>query len=232
MKKRIYFSVFIIAIGLLVSSYRRDNSPVVTKSFDLEDFKGITLSISCNVRIIEGQTQKVEITGREETVNNIKKTVSKGVWNIDLPNNYNKNYGKLNIVITSNKIEKLVVLGSGKITGEHALPLSAITVSGSGDIEVVTKSPLLKSTISGSGNLNISGKADKFKHHISGSGNLNGLGLETTNAEINISGSGRAKIFVKSKLNVTVNGSGSLYYKGKPSIMTNINGSGKIINLK
>ena len=229
-KKTVYYLVFIITTALVISSCSKDKSPIITQSFELETFNGVELSISGNVRIIEGQTQKVEITGREETVNEIKKTVNDGVWDIDLPNNYHNSYDELDIVISSDNIEKLILSGSGKITGEHKLPLSTIIISGSGNIDAETETSLLTSTISGSGNIDIYGKVDELKHHISGSGNLNGFGLETTDAEINISGSGNSKIFVTSKLDVTISASGIVFYKGTPTITTNITGSGRVIN--
>ena len=128
-KKTVYYLVFIITTALVISSCSKDKSPIITQSFELETFNGVELSISGNVRIIEGQTQKVEITGREETVNEIKKTVNDGVWDIDLPNNYHNSYDELDIVISSDNIEKLILSGSGKITGEHKLPLSTIIIS-------------------------------------------------------------------------------------------------------
>lgn len=229
-RKSVYYLLFIITTALVFSSCSKDRSPIITQSFELEDFNGVALSISGNVRIIEGQNQKVEITGREETVNEIEKTVNNGVWDIDLPNNYHKNYDELDIVITSNNIEKLILSGSGNITAEHTLPLSTITISGSGSIEVGTDVSVLTSTISGSGNIDISGTADKLRYINSGSGNLNGFGLETDNTEISISGSGNTEIYVISNLDVTISGSGSVSYKGTPVITTNITGSGELIN--
>ncbi|MGB3778147.1 MAG: head GIN domain-containing protein [Tunicatimonas sp.] len=235
-KKASYYLVFIITMVLVISSCIddikdiKDNSPIVTQSFQLEAFNGIALSIPGNIRIIKGQNQEVEITGREETINEIKKTVNDGVWDIVLPNNYHKSYDELDIVITSNNIEKLILSGSGKITGEHILPLSNVIISGSGKIEAETESSILTSTISGSGRIDISGKADELKHNILGSGNLNGFGLEITDAEVSTSGSGKSKILVTSNLNVTIIGSGSVYYKGTPTITTNISGVGQIID--
>jgi len=226
----LYYFVLIATTVLVISSCSEDKSPVITQSFELETFNGVELSISGNVRIIEGQNQKVEITGRKETVNAIKKTVNDGVWNIDLPNNYHKSYDKLDIVITSNNIKKIMLSGSGNITGEHILPLSTVIISGSGNIDAKTETTMLTSTISGTGNIDISGKADKFICHISGSGNISGFDLETTDAEISILGSGNAKIRATSNLNVIISGSGDVYYKGNPTVKTNITGSGKIIN--
>ena len=235
-RKASYYLVFIITMGLVISSCIKDiddikdTSPIITQSFELEDFNGIALSIPGNVRIIEGQNQEVEITGRAETVNEIKKRVNDGVWDIVLPNNYRKSYDNIDIVITSNNIEKLILSGSGKITGEHILPLSNVIISGSGKIESETQSAILTSTISGSGRIDISGKADELKLKILGSGNLNGFGLEATDTEISILGSGNSKILVTSNLDVTISGSGSVYYKGTPTIATSISGSGQIIN--
>ncbi|MGB3588466.1 MAG: head GIN domain-containing protein [Tunicatimonas sp.] len=232
-KKASYYLVFIITMVLVISSCVediKDVSPIITQSFELDAFNGIALSIPGNVRIIEGQNQEVEITGRKETINEIKKTVNDGVWDIVLPNNYHKSYDELDIIITSNNIEKLILSGSGKITGEHILPLSNVIISGSGKIEAETESSILTSTISGSGRIDVSGKADELKHNILGSGNLNGFGLETTDAEISTSGSGKSKILVTSNLDVTIIGSGSVYYKGTPTITTNISGVGQIID--
>ena len=232
-KKASYYLVFIITMVLVISSCVediKDVSPIITQSFELDAFNGIALSIPGNVRIIEGQNQEVEITGRKETINEIKKTVNDGVWDVVLPNNYHKSYDELDIIITSNNIEKLILSGSGKITGEHILPLSNVIISGSGKIEAETESSILTSTISGSGRIDVSGKADELKHNILGSGNLNGFGLETTDAEISTSGSGKSKILVTSNLDVTIIGSGSVYYKGTPTITTNISGVGQIID--
>lgn len=229
-RKFFYYFVFITTIALVISSCSKDKSPIITQSFELEAFNGVELSISGNVRIIEGHNQKVEITGREETVNEIKKTVNNGVWNIDLPDNYHKSYDELEIVITSNNLEKLILSGTGKITGEHTLRLSTVILSGSGSINAQTESSKLTSTISGSGSIDISGKTDELQHNISGSGSINGFDLETTDAAISISGSGVTRILVTSNLDVTISGSGSVYYKGTPTITANITGSGKLIN--
>ena len=226
----LYYFVLIATMVLVISSCSEDKSPVITQSFELETFNGVELSISGNVRIIEGQNQKVEITGRKETVNAIEKSVNDGVWDIDLPNAFHKSYDKLDIVITSNNIKKIMLSGSGNITGEHILPLSTVIISGSGNIDAKTETSMLTSTISGSGDIGISGKVDKFICHISGSGNISGFDLETTDAEISILGSGNAKIRATSNLDVTISGSGDVYYKGNPTIKTNITGSGKIIN--
>lgn len=225
-----YYSAFVIMTGLLISSCEKDKSPVITQTFELEAFKGIELSIAGNVRVIEGTNQKVEITGREETVHEIIKTVNSGVWDINLPDNYHKSYDELDIVITSNEIEKLIISGSGDIIGEHTLPLSSVIISGSGNIAVKTETSILNCKISGSGNITISGKTDSLKHLVSGSGNLKGFALETTDTEINITGSGNSEVFVTTNLEVKISGSGNVYFKGNPSITINITGSGKIIN--
>ncbi|MEA2041647.1 MAG: head GIN domain-containing protein [Bacteroidota bacterium] len=230
MNRKISILISVIITGLLISSCQKDTSPVITQTFELEIFNGLELSMAGNVRIIEGVNQKVEITGPEETVLEIIKTVESGIWNISLPNYYNKSYDELNIVITSNEIEHLVISGSGNISGDYTLPLSSVAISGSGNINVKTETTRLNSEISGSGNITISGNADTLEHFVSGSGNFNGFTLETTDTKITITGSGNSEVFVTNSLDVEISGSGNVYYKGRPSITTDISGSGQLID--
>ena len=196
----------------------------------METISAVELSIAANVRIVEGATQYVAVTGPEETVNQITKSVNSGKWKIGFPTDYNSNYDKLDITITSSIIKKLGISGSGNIIGVDTLYLSDIQISGSGSIEVKTISTSLYSDISASGNISVSGTVGLLKHSVSGSGKLYAFNLMATDAEINASGSGNTEIYVISNLHAEIDGSGNIYYKGAPSITQEINGSGSLIN--
>ncbi|MCK5822165.1 MAG: DUF2807 domain-containing protein [Bacteroidales bacterium] len=247
--KKLKFYLVVALTTLLFSSCQQDNSLVVTQTFDLDEFKSVDLSIAANVIIEKGETQKVEITGPELTVNEIEKIVNSGIWDINLPENYNKRYLDLEIVITSNGIEEIaisgsgdiivkdsmplssvIITGSGNIIAEDTMPLSSIIITGSGDVDTKIETPTLNSEISGSGNIMISGQTDILKHVLSGSGNFKGFDLQTNDAEITITGSGNIEVFATKNLIVNISGSGNVLYKGNPAITSNISGSGNIIN--
>lgn len=223
--------VAVLLIGVLtLSACIKDNSEVVTESFDLEAFTGIELSMAADVVIVEGDVQQVEVTGPSKTVGKIKKTVKNGIWDISLPNGYNRRYDDLQIRITSNNIEEITISGSGDVTASHELPLNYIKISGSGGVQAVTNVSQLESKISGSGSISISGYTNDLNQTISGSGDFRAFGLESRDAYVKISGSGTAEVYATETLNVQISGSGDVYYKGSPDITTNISGSGNIIS--
>jgi len=224
------FLVAVVFLSLFLSSCQKDDSPIITQSFDLNTFTGIDLSIAGDVTIIEGPVQMVEITGPEETVSKINKVVNSGMWDMKLPNSYNKSYRQLDIKITSSNLNQLIISGSGEIDVESIFPIADLLISGSGSINVKTDTPSLNAIISGSGSITVSGYADVLFQQISGSGSFNGFALETIEAEVIISGSGSSEVFVTDFLDVNISGSGSVYYIGAPVIKSNISGSGRIVN--
>ncbi len=230
MKKSRIYLVFTILVLFLMSSCVKDDSPVITQGFEMDTFTGIKLSIAGNIKIIEGDEQSVQITGPEVTVGKIVKSVSSGTWDIHLPSSYHKSYDDLEIVITSNDIAKLIISGAGDISAEHTLPISEIAISGAGNINVVTEVTALNSRVSGSGNISISGKVTSLIHKVSGYGKFDGFDLETTDAEISISGSGDTEVSVTNSLKVKISGAGDVYYKGTPSITQSVSGWGSITN--
>ena len=228
-RKPLNYLVLLVFAAISIGSCFKDNSQMVTKTYELETINGIALSLPATVEIIEGDVQKVEISGREVTIEQINKQIKRGLWNIELPNSFRKNVDGLYIKITSNDIEKLILSGSGKIKAEHSLPLSSVTISGSGSVEAKTEASELESKISGSGRFTVAGKTTELSHQASGSGKFNGFDLETRDAVIEISGSARTELTVTNNLDVKISGSGNVYYKGKPTIASKVSGSGKVI---
>lgn len=156
------------------------------------------------------------------------------------------------ITITSPKLEKVVLSGSGDFfADEMAGNTVTLKISGSGDISVekvesgnliailsgsgnisLLESQNISSDlfISGSGEINITGNSTSCNIKITGSGEVNTEGYFLKTASVIISGSGNSYIKVEEELNAILSGSGSIYLKGTPSINKTISGSGRIIN--
>jgi len=90
----------------------------------------------------------------------------------------------------------------------------------------------LEATINGSGNIIINGTAKDLEIKINGSGDFRGVALSAFTSDIEINGSGKARVNVKDNLNADLKGSGSVYYLGSPKIKTNISGSGEVKKIK
>lgn len=205
---------------------------VVSQDFDLPQFWGVAQSIDANVILTQGDTQIVRVEGQQNIINNLKTSVSNGVWNLDYHDNVRTHAG-LTIYITSPDISYITISGSGNVESTNTFTDTTnvyLNISGSGNISFNTNAWEVQSIISGSGNINLSGWAMYHNITISGSGSTNAFNLITERTNITISGSGIAQVYASDYLNVVITGSGNVYYKGNPQINVNISGSGALIN--
>jgi len=103
-----------------------------------------------------------------------------------------------------------------------------INTSGSARITVAATAETLYVDSSGAGTFNLSGTTDTLDISSSGSSRFNAENLQASNANINISGAGRAYVAVSDYLDVRVSGSGTVRYTGSPRVSQNISGAGSV----
>lgn len=230
--------LMVTILVLLSSACEKDiigikgSGPIVSQNFNLPPITGIQLSIDGNVSITEGDTQMVKIEAQQNIIDNIRKTVSGGKWNIEYINPVNSHDG-ITIYITTPSIYSVTISGSGNIASGNTFTDStnvSLQISGSGNVTMGLLADRIESTISGSGNVHLIGKANEHKIIISGSGNVAAFGLETSKTDVTISSSGNSEVFANDNLNVIISGSGNVFYIGYPAINVAISGSGALIN--
>ena len=103
-------------------------------------------------------------------------------------------------------------------------------VSGSSDLSVTNfDQPSLAVAISGSADVTVTGRTDALDLSISGSGDAYLDDLKTTDATVNVAGSGTAQIAPTGKASITISGSGDVDLSTRPAqLVTNVSGSGSI----
>ena len=203
---------------------------------DLSAFSQISLRISANVHLQQGNTQSVEVKGKEEALQKLITEVNDRKLVIRFPSEtfFNRwNPGPMDIYVTVPQIDGLSISGSGSITTEGKIDsrILDLAISGSGDIKLgELKAEKVSSALSGSGNIHLtgSGNATEMKIVISGSGNVKAIGFPVDNVEVKISGSGNCWVNSIKKLDVRLAGSGNVVYRGNPAIDSSIAGSGKV----
>lgn len=208
--------------------------PVVKKTLQLDNFHAINLSVSGNVYLKQGSTQSVEVEAQQNIIDNLKKEVTDGRWNIGFEENVRR-LNKLNIYITVPSIDEVLVSGSGDIIGQSVfsgISTLNIGVSGSGNIEFEGNAEEMFARVTGSGDIEVKGSAKTGEIRISGSGDIEAHGFKTTDAKIRISGSGDASIHATNSLEVRITGSGDVAYKGSPKLNSRITGSGDIDSMR
>jgi hypothetical protein len=204
---------------------------------EVDPFTSISLRVSANLHLGQGEKQSIEIVAKPSTLEEILTEVKDGELIIRFPN---KNYfwnsfqpGDITIYITIPEIDGLSVSGSGDIVAEDEIKTDKINLalSGSGSIKISELSAeQVKTSISGSGNIVLAGKkvARDFSVSISGSGNMKGLDFIADYVTVRVSGSGNVGIQANKNLFVRISGSGNVTYKGEPMIDSSISGSGKV----
>lgn len=203
----------------------------------VEPFTEISLNISANVHLEQGDKQNLEIVAKASTLEQIITEVKNGKLIIRFPskNLFWKDFrpGEITIYITTPEINALSVSGSGDIIAEDEIKTKALdlSVSGSGNINLSELSAdQVKTAISGSGNIILAGKqtAQDLSVAISGSGNFKGMNYSVKDVSVKISGSGDASVEAQDNLYVRLVGSGNVTYKGKPAIDQSTTGSGSV----
>ncbi len=239
MKNRIFLAG-LLAMSFFVSTSAQNGNnvvkgegEVVKQEFNLSELDGIQLSIAADVFLTQGKTQKVEIEAQQNVIDNIKKEVRNGSWNIEYEKNV-KNAKDVRIYITLATIEDIVLSGSGSITTKGKfkdLDDVDIAMSGSGEIRFEADAEEVDLAMSGSGDVNLSGSGESLDIAISGSGDVNALSFSVEECAVAVSGSGDVAVNVSGELNVAVSGSGDVKYKGDAKIQSRIVGSGDVVKL-
>ncbi len=214
MRNLFVLAAFAIILSLpILSCVQRlsGEGPIVTQEFDLGTVHSIGLGVSAKVYLEKGSSGKVVIEGQQNIIDDLKKDVRNGKWNIKFNSRNVGNYKNLVITITTDEVRELAIGGSGSILARDDFDMD--------DLEIA---------IAGSGDVEIGGTADDLEISIAGSGDVKTGDLKVENCEVSIAGSGNAYIEVREDMEVSIAGSGSVYYKGRPRLSTSIAGSGSV----
>lgn len=230
MKRRILvLAIVLLGISMLNPLLAEDQER------DVPSFSKISLRISGNLYLKQGEKQSVKIVAKESTLEDIITEVKDRTLNIRFPSNFVfKKYdpGKIDIYVTVPEVDGLSISGSGDILAENInTRILDLAVSGSGDIKIgELSSERISGSISGSGSVRIEkgGVADELSVSISGSGGFDAAEYEADDVTVRISGSGNCKITTNGSIKARIAGSGNVYYSGNPSIDSSVAGSGKV----
>jgi len=117
---------------------------------DVDTFTKVSLRTSANVYLTQGNTQKVEISGKESDMEKLETKVRDGKLIIDTKDNngwFNwSGFDKIDVYITVKDLEKISVAGSGDMVskGKFKCDDLDISVAGSGDLSLKQTQKILK----------------------------------------------------------------------------------------
>ncbi len=165
----------------------------------------------------KGDKEGVEIKSDKVDLEDIEIKQKGSDLNIGVRKGARWNSGRIQLVVTYQKLEAISNSGSSNIELEDAIKGNKFTFtsSGSGNLKGSFDVEKLDVRLSGSTNLTLSGEADDQHYAISGSANVNAAGLKGETADVAISGSGDVALNVSGNVSTAVSGSGSVHNKAK-----------------
>ncbi len=198
------------------------------------DFKGIKLSASADVFIVQNGVEGILIEAEDNILPLISTEVEGGRLVIKwVEKNINVSHKKLNITVNVKDIEEISVAGSGNIKSDvlKTVRLKS-SIAGSGDVNIKSlTSEMVKLSIAGSGDFAAGGTTDEFEASIAGSGRVKADHLKSKNAKLSIAGSGDAAFWATDNIKVSIAGSGDVRYYGDAKVTQSVAGSGSIKRL-
>lgn len=206
------------------------NGKISSVETESEQFTVLISEIPGTVYIKQDNKFSVEIKTDENLQEFVKANVSKGKIEIETSKCIS-DFKTLEVYITTKNLSEIILNGSGEIKSSGKLMLEdlEVEINGSGSLKLDFEANDIKTEITGSGTAKYKGETEKHEIDISGSGSLEADKLYCKKADVEIDGSGSAKINVSKKINAKISGSGNLIYKGAAEIgKKKISGSGRI----
>jgi hypothetical protein len=241
MKKQSTFLLLIIALvfssvacGRITISPRvfRGNGDVVEETRQVGSFDEVQLSGIGNLYIEYGDEESLIVEAEENLMRYIetdiqtnKLTINLGGGKIVLPTK------DMNFYLTVVELDSVSITGIGRIyLSEVNTPRFDIRVSGAGALFIDELfADRLDVVLSGIGEIDIdSGGVDFQSVHISGPGTYSARRLTSNEANVNVSGIGKAIVNVEDYLEARVSGPGDLTYYGSAVLDANVSGLGNL----
>ncbi|MEO9967084.1 MAG: head GIN domain-containing protein [Reichenbachiella sp.] len=220
----------ITCIGILLASFVVASAQT-SETRNLSDFDEIKVSESINVRMKKGASNVAKIETRGVDTENVETKVEGSTLYIRMKrgNYFSKN---VDIDLTySDDLSAVSVSSSASIIGsdEIAAERFEIKASSSGRVDLIINVRKLDVRISSSADVILEGKAKYQDIDISSSGDLSAFDMDSEEADISVSSSGKAEVTVHGLLDGRASSSGKIYYRGSPDkVYVDTSSSGKV----
>lgn len=232
MKQILLFAMFAACLTACEFHHIKGNGDLTTEEKKVGRADRIYIDGSFDVELTQGAAVSLKIEADDNLHELIEVEEHDGKLRIKQRNGVGfSTNNRMVIYITTPSLKEFHLSGSGTVTGKNKFTETdhlSLSVSGSGNVTIEVNTPDVDADIAGSGALNVKGETKDLSVNISGSGDYHGYDLKSENAKVAITGSGGARLFADSKLDVNIAGSGSVYYKGSAEVSKNVLGSGEV----
>lgn len=194
---------------------RGDGGPRTTRTLAWDGSDRLDIDVSADVTYVQGDAATVEIVGPRDQVEGLR--LRAGRLTFDDDDNTSvvmfgwSRHDRLRITVTAPSVRTFGLSSSGDLTiRDYDQPDLMVRITGSGDVVATGRTEAVELDIHGSGEADLSG-------------------LETRDADVEISGSGEAAVGPTGAARISISGSGDVDLTRRPaSLIQNVSGSGDV----
>jgi hypothetical protein len=154
------------------------SGPVETMEVDVPEFTGVSVTGTCEVEVLIGDTQLVELSAQEQVLDVLSYHVSGGILHIGFRPEYNVHTDKeISATIVVPAFDYAAITGAGSFFIEgSSQPSLSIYITGTGDVDAFNMEVEdCDIRIEGAGNCKVN-VSDHLDVYISGVGNVEYMG--------------------------------------------------------
>jgi len=190
-----------------------------------ESFSGIEADGVQNITLIPGTVQSVRAVGNQPLAGKVEVEVNGGTLEIDLDGVEDPQ--RVKFYVTFVQLTKIEASGASNIKSEGLIKAEKFEIefSGATKVELQLEVQNLVSEISGAANVKLTGTCNYHNLEASGAGKLSAYDLETTKANVEVTGAASTRLNVLEQVNGEASGVGKIMFKKEPKIR-NIDQSG------
>jgi hypothetical protein len=195
---------------------RNDRGPRAARTLAWDGSDRLDVDVGAEVTYVQGDEASVVVSGPKEQVDALRLTAGRLTYDGDGDRGDNVVFGwgdrvPLRITVTAPSVNTFNVSGwADLLIRNYDQPSLFVGIDGSGEVEAT-------------------GRTEAVELDISGSGDVDFSGLETRDADVEISGSGEAIVGPTGAARIAISGSGDVDLSRRPASLTqSISGSGDV----
>jgi len=213
MKKTLFITLFSALLSSAIAC-ADDDAKLITKTISVEDFTAIECSIPCEIEYSSGE-KSISVTADQKILDNLLTKVKDGKLTISMDKVKIYNFGKMEIRISSENIEKITLNGSVDFESDGGIDTESIEIN-----------------LNGAAKMELDGlTAYSAAINANGPSSIEIEKIDCDNISVSMNGTGGCELEGHAKkANLTVNGIGGIDIKKftADELTSAVNGIGKI----
>lgn len=229
----VFIAVAIAAI-ILVSSCTDVDDPGPLqedeRNYTITDFDRLEMGNAFIIKVRQGEFFDINVCGDRRNLDDLDVFKEGSTLVIRFDDNGGRHHDT-HVTITMPLLEAVNFSGAtnSTVTGFELDDSFRIQLSGASVCQVSGEFENTNVLLSGASNLTLTGYGNSLNAEVSGASDLQAFHYGVAEADIEVSGSSRAKISVSDDLKAEASGSSIIYYRGEPSVSMNTSGSSSVV---